>query len=138
MGGLEELLAGLDRAGAGDDDHVGASDGYAIHVHDGAVGLYLAADQFEGLGDRNDVINAWRDLQGLDFVAATAAHGGNDGALGAPGDMRLVAGFADAVDDVVDFCFGGLLGHVDDHRAGLPEFYFRQKNKSRDMHRGFD
>jgi hypothetical protein len=48
-------------------------------------------------------------------VAASAADGGNDGALGAASDVRLVSGFANAFDDVVDFLLGGFLGHVDDH-----------------------
>ena len=102
----------------------------SVDIHDGAVRFHLPADQLEGLGDGDDVVDAGRDLQRFDLVAASAAHGGDDGALGAARDMGLVSGFADAFDDVVDFLFGGFVGHVDDHGGSPCEF--AAKNKSRD------
>ena len=76
---------------------------HAFYVHDGALRLYLPAHQFERLRDGDDVVDAGSDLQGFDLVAAPAAHGGDDGALGSASDVRLVAGFTDAFDDVLDF-----------------------------------
>jgi hypothetical protein len=49
------------------------------------------------------------------MAAPTAAHRGNDGALGASGDMRLEAGFANALNNVFDLLFGSAIGHVYNH-----------------------
>ena len=75
----------------------------------------MPADQFERLSDGDHIVHARRHLQRLDLVAASAAHGGDDSALGAAGDVRLISGFADSLDDVVDLLLGGLLRHIDDH-----------------------
>jgi hypothetical protein len=86
-----------------------ASNAHAVDLDDGAFGLDLAADELEGLGDGDDVVHAGSDLQRLNFMPASAAHGGDDGSLGPACDVRLVSGFADALDHVIDFLLGGFL-----------------------------
>ena len=76
----------------------------------------LAADEFEGLRDGDDGVDARSDRKRFDFMAAsTAADGGNDGALGSTRDMGLESGFADALNDVLDLLLGGAVRHVYDH-----------------------
>src|SRR5882757_8743914 len=77
--------------------------------------LDLAADQFKGLRDGNDRVDAGRDLQSLNFMSASAAHCSDDGSLCSTGDVRLVARFADSLADVLDLCFRGALRDVDNH-----------------------
>ena len=63
----------------------------------------MPADQLEGLGDGDYVVDAGRDRKGLDLMSPpAAADRGDDSALGAARDVRLKAGFADALDDVFD------------------------------------
>ncbi len=111
----EQLLARFDGAGSGDDYDAGSADGGAAYVYNCALGLDLPAHQFEGLRDRDYVVHAGRNLQRLDFVAASVSHGGDDGAFDSARDVRLVAGLANALDDVRNLLFGGFLRHVDDH-----------------------
>ena len=132
MSGLDELFAGFDRAWAGDDNHFRTANVYPVDGNNGAVRFDLAAYQFERLGDGDDVIDPGSDLQGFNFVAPAAADGGHNRAFGAPRDVRLVAGLPDAVDDMVDLGFGGLLGHVDDHDVVSLRLICALKNKSRD------
>ena len=49
------------------------------------------------------------------MAAPAAADVRYDGAFGAASHVRLVAGLADALDDVIDFLLGRFVGHVDDH-----------------------
>ena len=74
----------------------------------------------EGLGDGDNVINARRNLQSLDLVSAAAADGGDDRALRSSRDVRLVSGFADALDHMIDLLLGSFLRHVDDHWRWFP------------------
>jgi len=66
-------------------------------------------------GDGNDIIDARRDLQRLDFMPSSTPHRGHDGALRSAGYVRLVARFADPLDDVFDLRFSCSVGHIDDH-----------------------
>src|SRR5208282_3015714 len=93
----------------------------------------LPADELEGLGDGDHIVHPRRDRKRLDFMAAPAAADcGNDGALGTTGNVGLKSGFADALNDVVDLFFGGVVGHVHYHGDDLSIFVFAAKNKSRD------
>src|ERR1700756_3617712 len=93
------------------------------------MGLDLLADQFIGLGDRDHRVDARCDLEGFDLVAAPTTDSGYDGALGSARDVRLVASFADTLDDVLDFGFSGAVGHVDDHGV-LPFWLALEKIKA--------
>ncbi len=84
------------------------------------MGLDLTTDELEGLGNGDDVVDAGRDLEGLDFVPAAAPHGRHNGAFGATGYVRLVPSFADAFDNVIDLLFGSAIRHIDDHAIGPP------------------
>src|SRR5215468_1023560 len=92
--------------------------------------LDLLADQLEGLRDRDDSVDAGRNREGFDLVAASAADGRDDGALCSAGDVRLITRFADAFDDVLDFGFGGVVGHVDNHWCAPAFGWSRQKIKA--------
>src|SRR5208337_2041223 len=141
---VEQLCARFHRTGAGDDHDFRSADGHTVDSHDGALRLDLPAHEFEGLGNGDDVVDPGSDLEGFDLVAAPAAHGGYDGALGAAGDVRLVSGLADAFNDVVDFLLGGFLGHVDNHGLVLLDRFFvvvcsissPRKQKPRSLDRG--
>src|SRR5579859_1899163 len=132
LGRLQQLLARLDRAGTGDDHDLGAPDLYAGYVDDRRLRPGLPADKFEGLGDGDHVVHPGRHRKSFDLMAAsTAAHGGDDGALGAAGDVGLEPSLANALDDVFDLGLGGVVGHVHNHGDDLslyrpkkmPRFY---------------
>ena len=136
----QQLLARFHRAGSGDDHNSWPADVHAAHLHDGSLRLHLTADQLKGLGDGHHVVDSGRDLQRFDLVAASVPHGGDDGALDAARNVRLVAGLANALDDVRNLLFGGFLGHVDDHWLAPCEWYVlkcSRQTKSRDLDRGF-
>jgi hypothetical protein len=70
-------------------------------------------------------------------MAASAAHGGHDSAFRAARDVRLVPGFANAVNHMRDLLFRGLFRHVNDHWSALFLGLFCDlKCKSRDPDRG--
>src|SRR5208282_2318380 len=122
---LQQLLARLHRAGTGDHHYFGTADLYAAglspaNADHGPLRPRLTADELKGLGDRDHVIDAGRDRKRLDFMAAsTTAHRRHDGALGATRDVGLEAGFADALNDMVDLLFSGAVGHVHNHGNDL-------------------
>jgi hypothetical protein len=64
------------------------------------------------------------------MASSTAADRSNDGALGATRDVRLKAGFTDALNDVFDLLFGGAVRHVDDHDGG-PFLLFQKAAQKR-------
>src|SRR6202041_1299022 len=106
-------------------------------MHYRTLGFHLATDQLEGLGDGHGIVDSRGHLQGFDLVAASAAHGGDDGAFRAARDVRLVAGFADAFNHMRDLWFRGFLRHVDDHKKhSLSGIICDPKYKSRDPDRG--
>ncbi len=65
------------------------------------------------------------------MTASATADGGNDGALGSAGDVRLEAGFPNPLNDVLDLFGGGAVGHVHNHLRN--PFESRAQNKSRDL-----
>src|SRR4029077_17049622 len=94
----------------------------------------LAADELKGLGDRDYVIHPGRDRKSLDFMAApAAAHRRNDGAFGAPSDVRLESRVADTLNYMLNLLCSGVVGHVHNH-GDDPSC--RQKRKPR-FYRGF-
>ena len=106
---VEQLRARFDGTRARDDHDLGAADRHPVYLHHRALRLHLAAHQFEGLCDGHYVVHSGSDLKRFDLVAPPTADGGDDRALRAARDVRLVSGFADAFNDMVDFLFGGFL-----------------------------
>jgi hypothetical protein len=77
--------------------------------------MHLLTHKLERLGDGHHIVNTGSDLQSFYLMAAPAAHSGDDRAFGAARDMRVVSGFANAIDHVLDLIFSRFFGHVDDH-----------------------
>src|SRR4029077_13816700 len=129
MRGGNELLARLHGTWSRNHDDPVAADAHLADPDDRTVRLYLAADQLERLRNGNDVIDTRSHLQRLDFMAPPATHCRHNGSLRAARYVRLVASFANAVNDVLDLLFGSSFVHVDDHGSGPP---LAGKHKSRD------
>ncbi|MNK71396.1 hypothetical protein D3C87_908460 [compost metagenome] len=104
LGGLEELLAGFDRAWAGHDDElVGSSDFDAVaDVDDRIVGLDLARDELERTPDGDDFGDAVEGREGLRGNGALVADGPDDGAFDALGEVGLEPEGRELVDDVAN------------------------------------
>ena len=64
-GDLDDLGPALHRAGPRDDRKLGAADRFAPHVDDRVLGLGVAADELEGLGDRYGIEHAGEIKKGL-------------------------------------------------------------------------
>ena len=65
----------------------------------------------------------------LELMAATStADAGDDGSFSAAGNVRLEPGLFDAVDNVLNFLFGCVLSHVDDHDSPcVPRAWWRPR-----------
>ena len=92
----------------------------------------MPAYELKRLRDRDDVIHAGRNLQGFDLVPPPAADRSDDRALRPSRNVRLIACFADAFDDVINLLLGCFFRHVDDHGLVSCEFGpIKQKPRSR-------
>src|SRR5215469_6037761 len=110
-----QLLARLYRAGAGNHDDLISTYFYAADVDNRAVRLDLLTDQLEWLCDRSHVVDAGGDLQGFDLMPAAATYCGDDGTLSTSGYVRLVSGFTNPFNHVLDLLLGCSVRHVDNH-----------------------
>jgi hypothetical protein len=63
LGNGAGLIERLDRARSADHDNTVAADVHAADVDDRVIGLRLAADQFVGMGDGNDFLDAGEVLE---------------------------------------------------------------------------
>ena len=103
---IEQLRPRFHRTWSSDHHHVRAADGYIANLHHRTLWPYLPTYQFERLSDGDHIVHARSDLKRFDFVAPSAAHCSDDGALRASRHVGLIARFANALDNVVDFLLG--------------------------------
>ena len=121
-GAVEQLLAGFDRAGAGDHRHRAAAEGDAADRDDRVVRMEVARDKLVGGKDRLhrfDVrVAVERELGEHPFVAERAEHH----ALGPRHVERLEAGGRNAVEQPLGGLGGGVRLEDDDHRDFLGDW----------------
>jgi hypothetical protein len=116
------LLSRFDRTWSRDYHNFRASDADTGHLNYRRLGTSLPTHQFEGLGNRHNVVDSGRHRECLDFMAsASASDRRNYSALGPTGDVRLKPGFADALNDVFNLLGSGAVRHVHDHGCGLSD-----------------
>ncbi len=103
LGAEQDLLAGLDRAGAGHDDDLLAADDDAVGEGDlGSFGAEAAAGELVGAGDAVGVVDALEHLELGDIEVGGGADAGEDGLGGSGGAVDVEAEFDHAFDYVLD------------------------------------
>src|SRR5262249_23683362 len=115
VGDLQDLLAALDRAGAGDDADVAGADLEAQDLDARRLLLDLGAGHLVGGQDRDHLFDPVGELQGLLGPVPLLPQRGHDGQLGADDDVGPEAEALDALDDVVDLRLARPRVHDDDH-----------------------
>ncbi len=102
-GGLQGLVAGLDRAGTGDDGDGVTADGQVAEGDRGLAGLEVPAGELELLGDADDLLDAGQDRELLvERRRQRQPDDPDDRPLLAIDQVRAQAQFLDPLDDEVD------------------------------------
>jgi hypothetical protein len=119
-GGLPELLAAFDGAGAGHDDDAVAAHGDAVNGDYGVGGMEVAAGQFERLQDGHHGLHAVQQRQGMIRQGAVVADDADDGTLFPSGEVRPEAKVFDLLHHPSHLQLGGALAHDNDHFLSSP------------------
>jgi hypothetical protein len=115
---LQQLLAGFDGAGAGDEADFFAAGGGAegaAEGDDGAVFFHFTGGHFVFGEDGHDFLHAGGVFDVFFIFRAVVAEGGDDGAFGAFDDVVAQAELFDEGGDMGDLGIGGELFHNNDH-----------------------
>jgi hypothetical protein len=119
VGGVERLVARLDRAGAGDQGEVIAADPAAADLQDGAHAvLELGRGQLVGLEDRDDLLHALVAFEAEALHVLAVADGADDRHLLPAAGVRGCTDGLDARDHGLNLLFGGRGLHDDHHWRG--------------------
>jgi hypothetical protein len=108
--GREHLLPRFNRTRASDDNDAGSPNLNTANIYHRALGSRLSAHKLKRLGDGDDVFDARRDPQGFNFMSASGIPDYCDNRTGcAAGYMGLETGLRNALNDVLNLLFRGLL-----------------------------
>jgi hypothetical protein len=111
-----DLFGRLDRTGTRSDDYFGTADGdAAAQIDDGALGLELAAGEFEWLRDADNFAHTFKQLKIAVIEIAMHADSTENGVRSAGGPVHIEAAGDNAVDDHLNLLFGGAFVHDNDH-----------------------
>ena len=119
FGGAEQLVAALDRAGAGDGSERPAADAGAAHFDDGVLALELAGHELVVLQHRHGPLHPGHGLPGLLLDQPPVAHRPDHSPQLAVGDVGFGADAGQPLHHAADLFFGGARLHDDDHH-GFP------------------
>src|SRR5262249_39345989 len=119
----DDLLARFHRARARGDDELVPADGELSDLHQGVLGLHLAAHQLEGLAHRNGVGDPRHHPEGLGIERPLVAGDAHRGAGGTGDDVRDVTEAADVLLDSLLLLGSDVCLEEDQHARGvtLPE-----------------
>src|SRR5262249_49656557 len=113
---LHQLVVALDRARASHDYELRSTNLQVAELYDSVHRFQLAADEFVGLRNRDNVGNAWRRNEGLKVVAAVSvAYSSDYYALLASDYVRRVADPYYRVTNMLDLFFGRFGFHGYNH-----------------------
>ena len=119
----DDLLLGLDGAGAGDHDEVAAADLHAIHVDDGVVRVELAVAALEGLGHALDAVDDAEARDQVHVHAGRVADEAEHGLVFALGNVDGQALALEPVDELLALCCFHAMFEYDDHDVYLRCIY---------------
>src|SRR5207237_3221126 len=109
------LRLALDAAAAGDRDEAARADLDVADAHDRVLGVRLARDELERLGDADRLLDAGHDLELARVERARVARRADRGPVAAGDDVGLVPHALDLLEDSLDLLLRGARFHDDEH-----------------------